>query len=120
MLVNKTNGNIGNYALNGVRYLDFEDITNKVSHLDGQNNSNILIYPNPVNDKLQISFKSLNEVKMQVEIIDLHGNILQQQTLSNQIGTNNATISVSQLHKGFYLCRFQNGNKLETIKFIKK
>jgi len=66
-----------------------------------------------------MSFETLKEGSVQAEIIDFQGRILHRQAISCQVGTNQATISVSQLQKGLYLFRLQNGNNVETIKFIK-
>jgi hypothetical protein len=116
--VNKTNGNMSAFALNNIRYLNFNDLTD-VSQIDVQGNSNIVIYPNPVVDQLQISYKSIEAGNVQIGIIDMQGKVLYRQTLISQIGINHLLIPVSQLSKGIYVCRLQSDNKTEIIKFIK-
>ena len=119
IMVNKTDGDTRVYALSDIRYLSFIDFTTDVKLIDRQESSNLTLYPNPVIDQLLISYESLKEGNVQVAIIDIQGKILHQQTINSQNGTNQTIISVSKLPKGLYVCRLQNGDKLETIKFIK-
>jgi hypothetical protein len=117
--VNKTDGNMSIYELSDIRYLSFSDFTTDVKIIARQESSNLTLFPNPVIDQLLISYESLKAGNVQVAIIDIQGKVLHQQTINSQNGTNHAIISVSQLPKGLYVCRLQNGDKLETIKFIK-
>jgi len=119
MTVNKTDGNSNIYALGDIRYLSFIDLTTDVSQISNQGSGNVMLYPNPATDQLQISFESVKTGNVQVEIIDAQGKVLQRQTLNCKNGNNHAIISLSQLSGGLYICRLQNYNKLETIKFIK-
>lgn len=119
LIVNKTDGNMSTYELSDIRNLSFENLTTNVSVIDSQKNSNIMLYPNPVKDQLQISYNSSKAGILQIEIVDLQGKVLNQQKISSQKGTNHSIIYVVQLHAGLYFCRLQNGEKLETIKFLK-
>ena len=117
--VNKTNGSTSTFALSNIRYLNFIDLTTNVSQVGIQESSNIILYPNPVIDQLQISYESIKAGNVQVEIIDVQGKVLHQQTIISQNGTNHALISVSQLPKALYVFRLQSGDKIEIIKFLK-
>ena len=119
MTVNKTSGSIDSYLLTDMRYLNFTDLTTGVSLTDKAESSDMLLYPNPVIDQLQINYESLKIENVQVEIVDLQGRVLHQQTIISQNGTNQLKISVSQLSKGLYVCRFKSDDKIEIIKFIK-
>jgi len=119
MTVNKTNGNTGTYSLSTIRYLSFKDFTTDVSHISLQESNTLILYPNPVIDQLQISYETAKAGIVQVEIFDVKGKLLHQQILNSQIGTNHATIPVVKLTKGLYICCLQNGNKFETLKFLK-
>ncbi len=119
MTVNKTSGSTDNYVLSDIRYLNFIDVTTNVSLISSQESSNIILYPNPVIDQLQISYETLKAGNVQVEIVDVQGKVLHQQTISSQNGTNYAIIHVSQLSEGLYVCRLQSGDKIEIIKFLK-
>ena len=119
MTVNKTDGSMSNFALSDIRYLNFSDLTNNVSQIGIHESSNIMFYPNPVIDQLQINYESIKAGNVRVEIIDVQGRILYQKTIISQSGTNHALIPVSQLSNGIYVCRLQSDNKIEIIKFLK-
>jgi len=118
MDVVKTDGNSDYYDLKYIQFLSFRDIKTDIIPV-GFDDGNITLYPNPVIDNLHISFESINAVNVQIEITDLQGRVLYQQTINSQYGINQAIIPVDKLSEGLYLCRLQNGNKLETIKFLK-
>ena len=118
MLVTKTDASTNTYALSGIRYLNFTDLTTSISK-GIEANSNIKLYPNPVTDRLQISYESLKVGRVQVEIMDVQGKILYQQTINCQNGTNHTIIPVSQLSEGLYICRVQSDDKIEMNKFFK-
>jgi len=119
MMVNKTDGSTSTYAFSAIRSLTFSDLINNVSPMVKKEHSNLTLYSNPVIDQLQISYETLKEGSVQAEIIDFQGRVLHRQTIRCQEGTNQATIPVAQLQRGLYLFRLQNGNNVETIKFIK-
>ncbi len=119
MMVNKTDGSTSTYTFSAIRSLTFSNLVNNVSPIVKKERGNLTLYPNPVIDQLQMSYETLKDGNVLVEIIDFQGRILHRQTISCQEGTNQATISVAQLQKGLYLFRLQNRKNIETIKFIK-
>jgi len=119
MEVKKTDGSSASFALNDIRYLTFSPITTDAKSLDSKRESTFSLYPNPVTNEFQLSYESIEARTLNVEIIDLQGRVLLRQTINSQYGANHNRISVSQLQKGLYICRLQNGNKYETIKFLK-
>ena len=120
VVVNKSDGSSNTFALNDLRYLAFKQFSStEVKHIYSKETSNILLYPNPVIDELQIRYESIKAGTMQVEIIDLQGRVLHQEVIISQNGVNHANISLSQLGKGLYICRLHYGDKFETIKIIK-
>ena len=119
MTVKKTDGSTNTFALSDIRYLNFIDLTTNVSQVGIQESSSIILYPNPVIDQLQISYESIKAWNVQVEIIDVQGKVLHQQTIISKNGTNHALIPVSQLSKGLYVCRLQSNEKIEIFKFLK-
>ena len=119
MMMNKTDGSTSTFTLSTIRSLNFSDLINNVSPMVKKEHSNLTLYSNPVIDQLQISYETLKEGSVQAEIIDFQGRVLHRQTIRCQEGTNQATIPVAQLQRGLYLFRLQNGNNVETIKFLK-
>jgi hypothetical protein len=118
--VNKMDGSMNIYGLTNIRSLNFGSSgTSSISKLGVDESSTFLLYPNPVIDKLHVQYVSTLTEKMQMQIIDIQGKTILQEYFNVQPGINHANIPVSQFQRGFYLFRFQIGNKLETFKILK-
>ena len=104
-LFNKYN----NISINNIARLNNNIV---MSTLDLSKNKEILFFPNPVKDILNI--KS-DEPISGYEIYSLDGRIL---TIGNKVS--NSKIDVSNLTKGNYLIKFQTKGKEQTTKFIKE
>ncbi|MFY7898928.1 MAG: PKD domain-containing protein, partial [Chitinophagaceae bacterium] len=77
--------------------------------------------PNPTNNSIRLSFKT-NATKVNVQIVDLMGRVLQKQTQVTRSGmVNAAIIDVSSLPRGNYNVNIydEKGNRFATSKFIK-
>lgn len=112
----KNDGNTSDYMLSNIQFLNFTDLTTSVSSIA---DNKIMVYPNPASDWLQIRYESKNPEKVMVVIVDLKGKVLIQQYYNTNAGTNLTSINVSQIQKGLYICRLQDGTNLETFKFLK-
>ena len=119
MKVSKNDGTSGTYSLSNINNLSFTEPTG-VSRISMQQAGEMNLFPNPVIDELKISYKSSKTGNAQIEIIDLQGKVFYRQTKTSLSGTNLVTFNVAQLPLGIYICRLQNGNNLENVKFIKK
>ena len=74
----------------------------------------ILVYPNPADDKLFFSFPEQVQTDS-VQIVDIRGNTV----ISSFVHTN--TVSIENIPKGIYFVRFFNKKKyITTVRFIKK
>ncbi|MFK5857159.1 MAG: T9SS type A sorting domain-containing protein [Bacteroidota bacterium] len=80
-----------------------------------QQNTQVLIYPNPVNDQLNIISHG-NWNYNQIEIVDLAG----QTVYSKNSNLHKATIDVSWLSNGVYFLKLYSDNKIEIQKLIKQ
>lgn len=76
-------------------------------------NSGFVIYPNPVADVLNIT--GLVEITS-VSVYDISGKELIRQNANNQ----NVTLDVSSLSAGIYLVNIISGNKVQTVKLVKR
>jgi len=119
VIVNKNDGNTNTYSLSNIRYLNFINLLSGILQIANQESDNMILFPNPVIDELKLSFQSAGTGNLQVDIMDVQGKVLHQQTINSLNGANLYIINIAQLPQGLYLCRLQNGNKLETIKFLK-
>jgi uncharacterized protein (TIGR02145 family) len=93
--------------------------TTDINKIESQGSNTIKLYPNPAINQLEISYKTNEQGCVQLEIIDMHGKVVEKQILNSQKGINNENIPVTHLPAGLYLIRLHSRNKLETIKFIK-
>jgi len=66
-------------------------------------NSEVNIYPNPAEEKLNIDFKLLKDSDIKVEIISISGQSIMSKTVSAKSGNNNLVLDVNTIPKGFYI-----------------
>lgn len=76
---------------------------------------NILIYPNPVKDFLNIQFKDNNQV-LSFDIYDAKGSILRFENYTNK--GNDYSIDVSNLPQGIYYIKYNDGNGIKSKSFV--
>ncbi|MDD4372663.1 MAG: T9SS type A sorting domain-containing protein [Bacteroidales bacterium] len=81
--------------------------------LNETNQKAIQIYPNPVQDVLQI--KGLSAERNTIKILDMQGKVVFE---TSQINSN--SISVNHLISGKYLLIVESNNTIQKLKFIKK
>ncbi|RYM35622.1 T9SS type A sorting domain-containing protein [Brumimicrobium glaciale] len=82
--------------------------------------NDIRLFPNPASNKLNFTLKD-NSNSIQLEIIDVTGNQVKAGRFLNQEnGEFKNAIDISDLKKGLYFCKFSNGDKQVTRKFIKQ
>lgn len=114
MLVDN-NGEVSD--LTNVIYWNFKRVTSGVQNTT-PTQSKIALFPNPVSDVLNIRLSSKVASKSVIEILSLEGKIIYTQTLNSK--TPVYQIDVSNLPKGLYLCKINDGTSIKTSKFIKQ
>lgn len=91
--------------------------TNRASLNSTNEETNIVrLYPNPVNDILNINTGTDISSNAKVSIINSYGEVVMNVILK----TENTTINTNQLSSGFYFARVVNGNNIITSKIIKQ
>jgi hypothetical protein len=105
------------YALSELRYLNFTDLITGVS--DPQpllGHGNLITYPNPVTDVINIDLTGVTEDGI-ISILTLEGKEIQRQnTKANSL----TTINLSHISNGIYMCRYINTEGIKTVKIIKQ
>jgi len=115
--IQKNDNSTGVYAISGLRYLNFTDLTTGISEPVMQLGHSILItYPNPVTDVLNIDLTGVIG-EGSISILTLEGKAIQTQNTS---GNSLITLNLSHLSQGIYLCRYTNSSKIKTVKIIKQ
>ena len=114
--VQKTDNSTGVYAMSDLRYLSFEDYTASIEEQIRVDNADFSVYPNPVNDVLNIDLTGV-ATGGTISILTLEGKLLQEQKTD---GANMATLNLSHLPQGIYLCHYSNVAEIKTVKIIKQ
>ena len=83
----------------------------------------VSVYPNPSNTKINISFIESSDGKMNIEVIDMFGNIISSDEFIVRKDLNNIEMKIEHLTNGFYYLRLKNhGESNESsrqVKFMK-
>ena len=80
----------------------------------------IVVYPNPVNDEVNISLSNTYIPKnLQIDLLNLHGQVLQSFSENNNTKSQ-ITLDMSQLAAGSYLLEIQDGENRVVKKLIKR
>lgn len=112
MLLTKEDQSTSSYLINNLKRLSFDYlVTNQESLVD--NDYGVLLYPNPVNNKLNLDITE----PCVVSILNLKGEILITKDYSEK---GQKTILLEGLPNGFYLCQYSSAKEVKTVKIIKE
>lgn len=114
--VQKKDNSTAVYALSDLRYLNFQDLITGLEQPVQQGAFNLIIYPNPVADVLNIDLTGVTTGGT-ISILTLEGKVLQEQ---KNDGVNTITLNLSQLPQGIYLCRYASTTEIKIVKIIKQ
>lgn len=109
----EVNGNLigANFTPTQIRYRDNYVVFTGIKN-EAQDVSAMLLYPNPVKDKLYLSASTKNETT--VEILDVTGKLLLKETLNTDF------IDVNTLQTGVFVVKITESNKTHFFKFVKE
>lgn len=80
----------------------------------------LIVYPNPANDVLNISFESSNAGNAQVRMVDMTGKVVMQQNIAGFSGKQNVELNIANLAKGVYQLEIVKGQEVMTGKVMVK
>ena len=101
------------YALTSLQFVNFGELNTAVQTINSFN-SELIVFPNPVIDRLNIKNISTNGSTLTIT------SLVGKQILTKKLNTiGNASIDVSQLPQGFYVCKLFDGTSVLTTKFTK-
>lgn len=119
LVIEKTDASSVQFSLSGLRYLSFSDFSVGIAPIaKSPRGSNVLVYPNPVADVLNIKLLTDENQQGRIEILSIEGRVVHAEMITSD--TQVYQIDASSLPKGLYLCRIINGKLIETIKIIKQ
>jgi len=93
-----------------------DDITNLQKTLSIQSQM-LIVYPNLVDDKVNIDLTGMNEAEGTLSIFNFEGKTL----LSRQVNNEGVlSLDISHLSAGIYFCRYSTDSDVKTVKIIKQ
>ncbi|HWY98828.1 MAG TPA: T9SS type A sorting domain-containing protein, partial [Bacteroidia bacterium] len=95
------------------KYSNIETI-NIISH------PSFTIYPNPAHSSLFLNYYSQINTAIELEIIDMAGHIIENETACLQQGNNSYLINIDGLANGIYFLKCNTANEPTYLKFIKQ
>jgi len=113
--VNKKDASTSSFVRSNVQYMNF-GVNTDIDPINGEKKNKLTLYPNPVQDVLNIAYTNENAQNIQIEIVGIDGKV----ALKTRLGNATSSISVATLPRGFYVCRIINGTKIQTGKFVKQ
>ena len=79
-----------------------------------------LIFPNPTDSEINISFDVLQSSQMSVELTDLQGKVIQKSIIHANEGGNLIILPVESLSSGSYFAVLNLNGQKSTYKFVVK
>lgn len=115
--IHKTDNTIGINALSELNYLSLKDFTVGLEKKVPVVIDNLITYPNPVKDVLNINLSGPENMDGSISVISLEGKVMQQQKINNE---SIVRLNLNQLPHGIYLCRYTNATEVKTVKIIRQ
>ena len=78
------------------------------------------LFPNPASENLRLQIKAKEEMDLQLQILDVTGQLMQQQKVEIQLGENQFKLDVDQLPPGMYFLRLWSQDGSKTLRFVKQ
>jgi hypothetical protein len=85
-----------------------------IQKLENNNTTNLLLYPNPAEDLINVSFTAKDGGTYSLNVTDIFGRIIKQETAQSVMGDNKYMLNVNGVSGGVYMVIFQKGD--ESIK----
>jgi Flp pilus assembly secretin CpaC len=83
-------------------------------------NATFLLYPNPVNDILNVQFDMEKAAQVQFSILDITGRVVEQMGMNLPTGVQHLDFQVDNYPSGLYLLSIQTEGGTIARKFIKR
>ena len=84
------------------------------------NSSELILYPNPAQDLIQVNFFNEENSIVEISMIDLLGKVIESKSVDATEGFNTTEMNTSSLQNGIYLLRVVQDGDVQIRKFIVK
>ncbi len=101
--------------------IDGQFVYSKIVILSVDNENTIVkLYPNPVNNELNLSINSPLPDNVKLQIVDASGKMIRQQARQVATGSNSLTIDITKLASGVYYLSIQGNAINKWLQFVKQ
>lgn len=108
------------HPLSDVRYLSFKEYTSVEELPASKQEKTLKLYPNPVENTLQIEYISALGGSALLEIYNTAGKLLMKKEFTAEMSVNHLSIELSSFPLGIYICHLSENGSSISVKFIKK
>lgn len=108
------------YRLEQVDMDGKRSFTNIVDLIWIDNGDAITVYPNPVQDELNIDLNITKKSLVEIRLMDMSGKLISQKESSVETGLNNIHLNTSQLGQGFYNLQVYINGTLSSVTKLSK
>jgi len=119
LIVYDNDGNTEAYPFTELRQARFTQWVAGNNTIDQSGNSRLTLFPNPVSNELKVMIQSSSAEPIEIQILDIQGKTVYFLTEHTLPGYRQINIDLSDLQKGLYVCRVNNGKSRQTRKFLK-
>ncbi len=118
MLLANGNGNFqGDGGTNSSLSLTEKDVSNTFSI--SRDYANLSVYPNPVQNELNLEITSRNTGNYSLRFLDVSGQIVRNEQIFINSGNNKKVFEVSELNKGFYIIQLCGEQHIASTEMLK-
>ncbi len=87
----------------------------------GNENAGYIVYPNPTNDKLNVSITTSKPINITIEMVDMSGKVVVKQTVGFSKSSSNHIVNMNQLAAGVYYLKLTSSEAgSQSIKVVKE
>ena len=91
-----------------------------IGNINGVSFSNLSVYPNPMKEKVTVTFTASDNGSYIYKIIDITGRELSTATDQATAGKNSFELNLTGTPKGIYFLQLQKGSELQHVKLVKQ
>lgn len=119
LLLHPKTGDIQNYGLNDLSKLFFSNGPTSV-RAASTSFEQFEVFPTPATDYVNITYKTKNNENVGIQIMDLQGRVVHEDTYTDNISINTKQINISHLTRGVYILQLQSAQQTESCKILIK
>lgn len=114
-------GGVNYYRLRMVDLDGSSELSNTVAVMFTGDGNRMLVYPNPVHDRMNLSMDILGEPEVTLHVLDALGRLVLESSIAVETGRNELTMDTGTLRAGVYFVRVLGGTggELGTARFAK-